>query len=711
MSQKLTRREFFKLSGLGAATAVLTGCGPMARYVVRKPYPDMPEYNQTGVSTYFATACRECPAGCGLVVRTMEGRAIKAEGSPKNPVNRGKICSRGLTAVQGLYNPDRVKEPVEMARGQGQKKLNWDGAVAKVADVLKTTPPQNVAFLVGLAPDHLYDFLKEMTAALGAPEPVRYGALGSFDARATLVEACKQVFGKAQLPFFDMAQADVVFSFGANFLETWLSPLAYSRGYSQMRKGSNGKRGYLVSFEPRMSLTSSIADEWIPIVPGTEGLVAAAIGRLTAEQRSLSLDAFKNVDVAGAALAAGISQEKLQQLAVLFASAKTPLAIPGGGALGHANGLESAKTILALDSLTGNLGIAGGVGLIPGEPHTGSLNEIQGLIQKMSAGKVDVLFIHGVNPVFELPPALGFSDALAKVKTVISFATFPDETALKSDFVLPDHSALESFGYQRILAGADRQTLSGSQPVVAPLYDTRATIDVLLAATIKLGGAIQGKLNYSDEVDYIQKQLVPLLKSGGLFTAPEILSFWALWLQNGGWWANQAGLEPPQPSSTMVLNPSAGPVLGDGKFYLVTFPTQMGDGSGANRPWLQETPDPTTTVAWNTWVEINTATAKKLDIKDDDVIKISSPAGEIEAAVYRYPAIRPDTIAIPFGQGHAALGQYAANRGVNPALLLEAKLNEAGDLAFGDVQVTITKTGRTRNLSRLESRRGVYGQE
>lgn len=110
-------------------------------------------------------------------------------------------------------------------------------------------------------------------------------------------------------------------------------------------------------------------------------------------------------------------------------------------------------------------------------------------------------------------------------------------------------------------------------------------------------------------------------------------------------------------------------------------------------------------------MEINTETAKKLDIKDDDIIKITSPAGEIEAAVYRYPAVRPDTLAIPFGQGHEALGQYAANRGVNPARLLEVKLNEAGDLAFGDVQVTIIKTGRTRALSRLESRRGVYGEE
>jgi anaerobic selenocysteine-containing dehydrogenase len=712
MTKKFTRREFFKLTGVGAATAVLTGCGPMSRYVVRRPYTDMPEYNQTGVSTYYATACRECPAGCGLIVRTQEGRAIKAEGNPNHPVNRGKICSRGLTAVQGLYNPDRIKGPLAMARGKGQQVLDWNAAIAKVGEALGTANKQGVAFLLGLAPDHLYDFTKELTSALGAPEPVRYGALGTFDARATLVEACKQVFGKAQLPFFDMGASDVTFAFGADFLETWLSPLAYSRAFSQLRKGAPGRRGYLVSFEPRMSLTSGSADEWIPLAPGSEGQVAAALGRLVAERRGSDAAAFKNVDLAEAVRVSGVPQDKLEHLAELFANAQHPLAIAGGGALGHVNGLANAKAILALDVLVGSLG-KGGVSLVSGELRTGSLKQVQDLVNKMRAGQVEVLFIHGVNPVFELPASLGFEEALAKVKTVISFSSFPDETALKSDFVFPDHSALESFGYQRVLAGADRQTWAGSQPVVAPLYDTRATLDVLLAAAAAQGGALKEKLNYTDEVDYLQKQIVPLIAAGGFYTAPEALSFWAKWLQSGGWWPAAAGLETPDAGKLLGQALELGPAVtvAAGQFYLVTFTTQLSDGSGANRPWLQETPDPMTTVTWNSWVEINPATAKKLDLNDDDIVKISSSAGEIEAIVYRYPAIRPDTIALPFGQGHQALGRYAEKRGANPARLFELKTNPAGDLAFGDVKVTLTKTGQRKTLSRVESREGVYGKE
>jgi anaerobic selenocysteine-containing dehydrogenase len=114
---------------------------------------------------------------------------------------------------------------------------------------------------------------------------------------------------------------------------------------------------------------------------------------------------------------------------------------------------------------------------------------------------------------------------------------------------------------------------------------------------------------------------------------------------------------------------------------------------------------------WNTWVEINPEVAHELGIHDDDVVKIISDAGEIEVPVYLYPAIRPDTIAIPFGQGHTAYGRYAQGRGANPLDLVSPAFNEAGDLAFAGMKVKIVKTGKKRVLSRLEAKLGVYGEE
>ena len=722
MSSQISRRDFLKLSGAGITAAILTGCGPLSRYVTREPYALMPEYTYNGISTYYATTCRECPAGCGTVVRTLQGRAIKIEGNKNHPVSLGKTCARAQIALEGLYNPDRIQYPAKRSQRGSEvvSKTTWDAAIQVVKQALTKNQPGEIAFLFGLSSDHLADLVTEITSALGSPAALRYNAFETVEARATLAKAADQTFGIPALPTFDLANADVTFSFGANFLETYHSPVAYARGFSIMRQGHAGKRGYLVQFEPRMSQTAAVADEWIPLAPGTEGLVALAIGRLVAELRGGTLPgAFQKVDVTGVAKASGVSDSDLRRLAQIFFAAGHSLAIPGGPALTASNGVEAGEAILALNVLVNNLGQAGGVFLSPGVPvHAANSNipntltDVQDLIHRMASGSIKALFIHGVNPVYELPNSLGFEQALAKVPLVVSFASFPDETAMQSDYVFPDHTGLEAWGYQKILSGADRPVISGLQPVVAPFYDTSATADVLLAAIQAIGGDLATAVPYKDEVEYLQQSLGGLVSETGFFSANDINSFWELWQKNGGWWNQKAGLGSPaaQTALTGSLGQSTPEFDGDGEFYLMPFfSTLLSDGSGANKPWLQEIPDPTTTVVWNSWVEINPDTADKLGISDDDVVTLTSPFGEVDVSVYRYPAIRPDTLAMPFGQGHSVYGRYAQNRGVNLARLLGTRVNAAGDLALSSVKVKIKKTGRQKTLARFESRQGVYG--
>ncbi len=320
--------------------------------------------------------------------------------------------------------------------------------------------------------------------------------------------------------------------------------------------------------------------------------------------------------------------------------------------------------------------------------------------------------MHGVNPIYELPGALGFFEALDHVPQIISFATFPDETAMQADYVFPDHHGLESWGYQRVATGSNSSILSGSQPVVVPFTNTKSTVDVLLAAAQASGGKLAGALKFKDELEYLQSKLTPLVSNGdGFFTAPEINTFTAYFQQHGGWWSTKD--DRGAPASADVLNTnitgSVATFEGDGDFFLMPYVHPILAESGANKPWLQELADPTTTVMWNTWIEMNPQKADELGIKDNDVVNVVSPFGTLQAAVYRYPAIRPDTVAIPFGQGHTAYGQFAKGRGVNPIDLLSQTVNEAGDLAFGGVKVRIEKTGKTYPLSRMESVLGVYG--
>jgi anaerobic selenocysteine-containing dehydrogenase len=737
MTEKFSRRDFIKLAGVGAATtAFLTGCGKAARDVRREPYMKMPEYNYNGQSTFYATTCRECAAGCGLVVRTMQGRAIKVEGNPNNPLNLGKTCARGQTTLQGLYNPNRVRGPIQHTRGERlyakaadpflddfddvESNLSWDEALQVVADALKNHNPEEIAFLMGTAPDHLFDLVTDLATASGINAPVRFSASNIFETRTTLSQAAQNLFGEASLPFFDIGGAQLVFSFGANFLETWLSPLPYTRGFTGLREAKTKQRGYFVQFESRMSQTASKADEWIAVKPGTEAMVALAIGRLAFDTRGGALPrAFANIDPQDAASKSGVPFETLERLAVMFASSAGALAIPGGSALGQSNGLAVAEAVLALNAIPDNFGKAGGVFLSAATPTQteyqppASAQQMEEFVRRMSAGEFKVLFIHGVNPVFELPASLGFKDALANVEQVISFATFPDETAVEADHIFPDHHGLESWGYQRVATGSAQPVISGAQPVVSPYYDTRATVDVLLAAAQLAGGTFAEALPFNDEVQFIQSKIAPLMtESGGYFAAPEINTFTAYFQQNGGWWKTDGAFGTPNAADILNrdLSSAESVFAGEGEFFFVPFMSPTLGEAGANKPWLQELPDATTTVMWNTWVEINPHTAHELHIENDDVVKVISEAGEVEVPVYLYPAIRPDTIAIPFGQGHTAYSRYAEGRGANPGNLLGHHFNEVGDAAFAGMKVRIEKTGRKQPLSRLESMMGVYGE-
>ncbi|MCB9111881.1 MAG: molybdopterin-dependent oxidoreductase [Anaerolineales bacterium] len=721
MSQQFSRRDFLKLAGLGAATtAVLTGCGPSSRYVKREPYQQMPEYNAIGQSTYYATTCRECAAGCGLILRTFQGRALKVEGNANHPLNLGKTCARGQATLQGLYNPDRVTDPVKRAsRGSDSTQpMDWDTAVQTVADALTNYKPNEIAFLMGTAPDHLFDLVTDLANAAGMNAPIRFGALSMFEARATLSKAAESLFGQAGMPSFDLGGADVVVSFGANFLETWLSPVSYTREYARMRRGNPKQRGYFIQFESRMSQTASKADEWIPLRPGTEGLVALALGRLVAEAKGGSLPrAFSGVDPAEVAAAADVSLETLEHVAHMIVSAHTPIAVPGGSALGQSNGQTVAEAVLALNALVENVGKSGGVFLSPLSPNQdayhqpASAKEMQDFVNQMASGKFKVLFIHGVNPVFELPKSIDFKGALSGVEQVISFATFPDETALEADYVFPDHQGLESWGYQRVVTGTSQQVISGAQPVVTPYFNTRATADVLIAAAQLAGGKFAATLPFKDEVEFLNSKVSALMgEADGSFTAPDPVTFMAYFQQYGGWW-NKSDVRVSAGNSNPLNRNIAGieaDFVGSGEYFFLPFVSPSLAETGANKPTLQELPDPTTTVMWNTWIEMNPETAKELGIENDDVVKVVSDTGEVEASVYLYPAIRPDVIAMPFGQGHTAYGQFAAGRGVNPSDLLGAHFNEAGDLAFAGTKVTIQKTGKKRQLSRKEGLIGVY---
>src|ERR1700687_4313029 len=102
MRDGLSRRSFIKLAATASAAAALPGCHPAARNLIPNVVPD--ENVDPDIPSVFATTCAECPAGCGVIARVREGRVIKIEGNPIDPISGGALCARGLAALQGLYN-------------------------------------------------------------------------------------------------------------------------------------------------------------------------------------------------------------------------------------------------------------------------------------------------------------------------------------------------------------------------------------------------------------------------------------------------------------------------------------------------------------------------------------------------------------------------------------------------------------------------------
>jgi anaerobic selenocysteine-containing dehydrogenase len=729
MTRRINRRQFIQLTGLTGAAMALSGCTiNLQKYETLEPYVVPPEEALPGQNVWYASTCRQCPAGCGIIVRISNGRAKKIEGNPQHPLNRGRLCARGQSGLHVLYNPDRLRNAVtQNPRGSQQfKPIYWDDALTQVANRIEAGKPGGVAFYGRLGDDSLAAVVGPFIQALGGPAPVYYDPLSAMNGRNLLARVTGQVYGIApNTPFFDISRADVVLSFGANFNETWLSSVAYGKAFGEMRSQPLGKRGLLVQFEPRMSATAAVADKWVPIAPGMEGPIALAIGKVLVEENvngagdSPFAGVFMGADVEGIANAAGVSVEALAEIARTFGRHANSLALPGGGLAGHTNGEAAMQVVMALNALIGQgSGPNSLIQLTPPPPDpafaggtASSYNDALALMDKMMADEISVLFVHG-NPLYDLPVGAGFAAALARVPYVVSFASVVDETAVQADIILPESSYLEGWGYQLVSPPGEHPAISGQQPVVQTLYDTRQASDVFLGLADRLGGAAKQALPWPNTVDFMKATLAGLVGQPAPYNTSNPEKVWAGWRQVGGWWNDSATPETPAaapaiPGSLAVERPAFSGEGGDYPFLLYPYlGLTLSDGRGANQPWLQEAPDPMTTASWDTWVEINPVTASELGLDHGNVVKVESPFGYIDAIVYVYPAIRPDVVAIPVGEGHGEYGRFAAGYGANVLSILPPQVS--GDQwAWASTRVKLTKLDRTSVLPRIENNVGV----
>ncbi|MBI3625951.1 MAG: 4Fe-4S dicluster domain-containing protein [Candidatus Rokubacteria bacterium] len=626
---------------------------------------------------------------------------VKLEGNPDHPVNRGTLCIRGQAGLQGPYNPDRLRGAMQRRDASGAlRPVKWEEAekflVERLTGLVKQGKGKRIVVVSQLESGSLGRLLDAWAGALGAErmnyEPFNYEAIR---------HASRTVFGRDAIPHYAIEEANVLLSFGADFLETWLSPVEHARAFTRMHALKHGKAGTFIHLEPRLSLTAANADEWVQNAPGTEELLALAILRVILDEGlqapgvdiALLRAAASKVDLQSTARQSGVSGEAIKHIARTFAKAKPGLAIGGGVAGTSAFAVETQVAIHLLNYAAGNVGrtVRFGPDSAFGKaaPYVGA----QLLTQRMANGEVDILLLIHANPLFALPAAGGMAEALKKVPLVVSFSDQPDETTQRAHLVLPDLHALESWG-----DFSPREGVIGlMQPTMAPVFDSRSAGDVLLSVGRQVLGTPEGKgpLRWPAFQAYLKDQWRGIAREYSPATPFD--QFWEESLRRGGAW-KEIGVVPVQARSAPVQGKPA-TVEGDPQgLTLLVYPShRFYDGRGANKPWLQEAPDTMTQVTWDSWVEVPAEVAKKLGLRQGDLVKVASPHGAIELPAYISESLHAGAVAIPIGQGHTAYGRYAKDRGANPLALLPAP-GPAG-LPFLSVKVSLTKTGGRRPLA------------
>ncbi len=669
----ISRRRF--LQALGASTAVgAAACASPAKQEIL-PYVKPDPEQIPGVATWYSSTCTECSANCGIRVRTREGRAVKVEGNPNSPVNRGSLCALGQSSLQSLYDPDRIRTPLKKKAntpsGPQFEPVGWDEVLGKIGDAL-TKATNKKMLITGELTSGYGDLVEGFTSQLGFSHVV-------WDPMqpVAVAQAAKMTYGTFGVPTFAIDKAQVVVNFGADFLETWVNPVGYARQWSDSRRSDHPLR--FVHVEPRLSLTGANADLWLKAAPGSETsivlfLIKEMLGRgrgagLSGDVRAKLSSLTTGISAESVEHATGVSKEKILLVAEYLANAESSLVLAGGTATATADPLPLLVAVNFLNMVLGNVGKT--INIAQMKQPSSSAKNLAGAIDEMQKGKVDVLFVYGTNPSFTFPESFGFDYAVGQVGVqgegsgkgaglVIALASHLDETAQLADYVLPVNTNLEDWGYVTTPDGS----ISLIQPSMRPIFDTRSAGDVLLTVASTAGKNIGGDAKTFDA--FVKTNFLKATANKANGNADK---FWLSSLEKGGYFpeASSSGTASngSVDAAAYSLNFKAKTSKGHGdELVLYPFPSVKSfDGRAANRPWMQELPDPITQAVWGAWAEIHSKTAKRLGVAHGDALILRTDDGEVHVPVYVSDYVHEDIVAVPLGQGHSAYGRYAKSAG------------------------------------------------
>ncbi len=654
-----SRRRFLALMAGSLALAGLTGCTRQPTEVIL-PYVVPPENALPGRPKFYATAVPVNGAAEGVIVESHLGRPTKVEGNPAHPASLGASSVLAQASLMDLYDPDRSQQTTESGAP-----ATWDGfriALIAAADRARNGAGSKFRILTHTVTSPVLGLqIQSVLKALPGSQWHQYEPTGAHSARA----ASQSAFGQAVNTYYDLTAADIVVALDADFLASGPASTRYAHDFSaRRRRGDRLDMNRLYVVESSLTPTGGKADHRLPL-------------------RHADLETFAHQllrNIAGQEAAEGPNAPFIHALAQdLSAHRGSSVVIPGGQQTPAVHALAHA-----LNTQLGNVGKTVTYTASLEFQAVDQIQSLRELVSDMAAGKVETLLILGGNPVYDAPADLPFATSLAKVANTIHLSSHFDETSAKCRWQVPESHFLEEWGEVRAFDG----TLTIQQPLIAPLYDSHSSLEVL---------------------DLIQQP------PGR--TAYEVIR--AYWLEKSGaadfeaWWRKTIhdGVVPETalPPITATTRPdapaNAAPTAASGLEIVFRPDPYIQDGRYANNVWLQELPRPMTKLTWDNAVQVSAATAARLQVKNNDVVELQLGANSVEGAVWVSPGQPDNSVTVHLGYGRWQSGRAGTGAGFNAYRLRRS------DSLWSAPGVEIRKTGKTYPLATTQLVHSMKGRD
>ncbi len=667
------RRDFLKALGFGVGAVSLAACQKVPVHQ-SMPYLIKPEEVTPGVANYYVSTFE----GSAILVKTREGRPIKVEGNPNDILAKGGLSAQAQASVLDLYDGGRLQSPM-----RDNSEYGWaeaDGFVKTELAAIKAAG-KNIAIVSStISSPSTLAVIADFIAQYPTTKHITYDAVSY----TGIIQANQNSFDKAVLPHYNFDKADVIVSFGADFLGTWISPAEFIRQYVQNRNGKsleNKKMSRHIQFETGMSVTGSNADTRIGVKPSEEG---AALVSLYNAISGTTLPGSKKLD------------NKALDNAITLA-AKELLAAKGKAlVVAGSNDVATQVLVNAINSLLGSYGTTIDLDN-PSHQYAGNDAALVDLVAQMGRGEIGAVLFLNANPAYDYYNSKEFTDALKKVRLTVSFAQYNDETATLCNIVAPNHHYLESWGDDNAIEGY----YTIVQPTINPVYSTRQAEQSLL---------IWSDNTVKDYYTYLRNNWdKSLLAKGGLSGQKG----WETVLQTGFVKApaNAAGTYTFSRDLNAVVQTMAdhsSQVTAGGKQVEVQLyqSVAMRDGKRANNPWLQELPDPVSKVTWDNFAAVSPADMIRWGLLDGDVVTIKTDAYSVDLPVLSQPGQTQGTVSVAVGYGRTSAGPVGDKVGKNafPFHILRNKTFQTTAVA------TLTATGDNSPLSQTQTHHSIEGR-